>query len=204
MKKLLILMLVLGMASSASATLTLVAEVGGLPFPLDGSVWLNMGTTVVVKVVQDAPNPTGSGGEMTVTMSASSGSATDTTPQFNSSIPYAGWDWLLNGGVNFIDNGDGTHYAWFGKTAQISSSWGMPGTPGIGSWVGYPGYGGWAYESTMEFSFETTAPTDLVWSGTWDGVDMTGVIGGIVNVGVPEPMTIALLGLGGLFLRRRK
>ncbi|MHC4739256.1 MAG: PEP-CTERM sorting domain-containing protein [Planctomycetota bacterium] len=200
MKKLLILLLVFGIASGANATLSLEVSIGGMPY---GGEILAVGTTVDVKVVQDAPNTAGSGGEMTITMSASALSMTDTTPQFNSpeAGAYAGWDWLLNGGVSPIDNGDGTFDAWFGKTAQVSSSWGMPGTPGIGSWVGYAGYGGWAYESTVKFSFELTEMANLVWAGTWDGVDMTGVIGETI---FPEPMTIALLGLGGLFLRRRK
>ena len=200
MKKFLILLLVFGIATGANATLSLEVSVDGNPY---GGEIVTIGTTVDVKVVQDAPNTAGSGGEMTITMSASGGSATDTTPQFNSTEAgmYAGWDWFFNGGASYIDNGDGTMYAWFAKTGNMSSSFGMNGTPGIGSWVGYSTYG-WAYESTIEFSFQVSDTTDLVWGGTWDGVDMDGAIGGTVNV--PEPMTIALLGLGGLFLRRRK
>jgi hypothetical protein len=41
--------------------------------------------------------------------------------------------------------------------------------------------------------------------GNWVWVDMTADdLGGLTIHQVPEPMTIALLGLGGLFLRRRK
>jgi hypothetical protein len=86
------------------------------------------------------------------------------------------------GGVDFYDNGDGTWTAWMGKVASTASEWGMSGTPGIGSWIGYAGYGGWPYESTMEFYFITTKTTELVWGGTWDGEDYTDVVGGTVNV----------------------
>jgi len=197
MKKFLILLLVLGMTSLANATLSLEISVGGSPY---GGEDLAVGTTVDVAVVQSTGNAQGSGGEMTITMAASGLSMTNTTPMRDAT--YAGWGWLFDGGVAPIDNGDGTWDAWFGKTASPSDMW-TPGTPGIGDFVGVTGYGGWNYVSTVELSFVASETTDLVWGGTWDSVDMDGVVGGTVNV-VPEPMTIALLGLGGLFLRRRK
>ncbi|MHC4740061.1 MAG: hypothetical protein ACYS9Y_14225, partial [Planctomycetota bacterium] len=100
MKRLVILALVIGTASVANATLTLEAEVEGTPYDLGGSgEELAIGTTVDVAVVQDAPNTAGTGGEITVTMFASGGAATDTTPPY---IPYSsGWDWFMWGGVDF-------------------------------------------------------------------------------------------------------
>jgi len=172
MKKLVISAVVGGLVFAAglwASTLSLSVSIDGEPY--DGST-VPIGTQVDVKVIQDAENPAGTGGEITITMFASGGSATDTTPQFNPGT-YAGWDWLMNGGVDFIDNGDGTWSAWMGKTGETSSPWNMNGTPGIGSWVGYAGVGGWAYESTVEFSFITSTSyiTNIIIGGTWDGVN---------------------------------
>ncbi|MHC4740059.1 MAG: dockerin type I repeat-containing protein [Planctomycetota bacterium] len=180
MKRLVISAVVAGFIFTAglwASTLRLVIYVDGEPYCGQPFAF---GTPIDVYVVQDVPNPDGTGGEITVTMSASGGSATDTTPQFNT-IPYAGWDWLMNGGVAFFDNGDGTWSAWMGKTALTTSPWGMPGTPGIGSWIGYAGYGGWAYLSTMEFSFVPTMTTELVFGGSWDGVNYDGIVGGTIG-----------------------
>lgn len=181
MKKLMILALVIGTASVASATLTLVAEVEGTPYDLSGSgEALAVGTTVDVLVVQDVPNLIGSGGEITIMMAASGGSATDTTPTcdwplLSGELSYCCWEWSFNAGVNFIDNGDGMWSAWMGKTAVPSF-----GTPGLGCICG--GMPGSVYVSTMAFSFIVTETTDLVFDGTWDGVSYDGVVRGTVNV----------------------
>ena len=186
MKRLLILALVIGMVSVANATLALVADVEGTPYDLSGSgEELAVGTTVDVAVVQDAPNTMGSGGEMTITMAASGGSATDTSPicggpgsWLSEETSVCCWDWGFSE-VAFLDNSDGTWFAWFGKSVNISSQW-APGTPGMGSICGV--FVSSPYYSTMEFSFLVTETTELVWGGTWDGVNMNGVVGGIVNV----------------------
>ena len=179
MKKLVILALVIGMAGAVdvgAGTLSLEIYVDGVPY---GGEDLAVGTTVDVWVVQDAYDPMGSGGEITVTMSASGGSATDTTPTCSigpwvSSEPFC-WNWLNNGGVQFFDNGDGTWWVYMGKVANLGA-----GTPGIGSCLQFFPFT--CYESTMEFSFLTTETTQLVWGGTWDGVSYDGVVGGTVNV----------------------
>jgi len=168
MKTLLISAVVVGLVFAAglwASTLSLDISIGGEPY--DGS-FIPIGTQVDVKVVQDAENPEGTGGEITVTMYASGGAATDTTPSSTPELPYGLWPWIFSA-VDFIDNGDGTWTAWMGKTAQPDHTW-WPGTPGIGTFLGVEGYGGWAYESTMEFYFITSQTTDLIIEGTWDGV----------------------------------
>jgi len=180
MKRLVILALVIGMSGAAdvgAGTLGLEIYVDGVPY---GGEELAIGTTVDVLVVQDAYDPMGSGGEITVTMSASGSSATDTTPSCGGPVAaddtsYCCWDWMFNA-VGFYDNGGGTWYAWMSKVAAL----GGLGTPGVGTLCESPLPS--VYLSTIEFSFEATETTNLVFGGMWDGLSYDGVVGGTVNV----------------------
>lgn len=60
---------------------------------------------------------------------------------------------------------------------------------------------GWEQAAGMWFSFDTNTSGDLI----IDFYDSAATMHtGALQATIPEPMTIVLLGLGGLFLRRRK
>ena len=213
MKKFLILMLVLGLAGAAQAALTLTLTYD------DGSAYggedVAIGETMKVTAVQDAElayNSGGVGGEMFIDYLGENGAYIEKTPKFDG-MTYSGWEWAGTPAPPYgtiVDGTGGKQTVWHARTAQIGNY--TDGTPGTGSWVGLGLYGstwyGFAYESTFEFTFDATVTTDIEFVGasTWDADDdLTGDVGVITTLNVvPEPITIALLGLGGLFLRRRK
>jgi hypothetical protein len=179
MKKFLVILAVMAVAPLATA---------GLMIELDQNDVLP-GTVVTATVVQDAGNVAGSGGEMTIAVDAEISSTADLTAGFAEG---GTWLWGFNGGIAIAD-GD----VWFAKVPTPGF-----GTPGVGSTSAT----GAAYEGTVAFTIvapDQMGDYDLVWGGVWDGEDMTGAIGATLTV-VPEPITIGLLGLGGLFIRRRK
>jgi hypothetical protein len=158
MKKFLILMLVLGMSSTAGATLSLVPESLTLS---------NAGDTGTIQLVSDAP-----GG-------------------------YGCWIGLLDLSVADYD----------GDPVII-----VPGVPTIT----YPPYYGW-YGEIIIASLD---PSNPILAGAHINVNLIGIAAGVTSLNLydsggmtlldsttvtvlPEPITIAMLGLGGLFLLRR-
>ena len=162
MKKLLVLMLVLGLASVANAAISLV-----------GPTTINEGDTVSIG----------------------------------------------------IDNSDGLDYGMYLSVSNISEGGFSMGTLALTSLAGdtasigasYTYDDTWEVEMFLANSVGNTTPgiqitADLtcllegifVTVDLWDGADLSAPVDTLVIEQVPEPMTVALLGLGGLFLLRRR
>ena len=200
MKKLLVLALVLGMAtvSQAAISFTATGAVGN-------QLTVTAGATITINIVADG---TCYGLEMTAVESASvdsSGHATaivDKGGMISSIALGTGQSWADTAVLADSGNYDGALVAWAGTygttaagTTLMSFVYVVGSTPGY--WVAP------MVEGIANLPFNSV-----------DVADSVGGYGNILNQSdhvlmgglqlVPEPMTIALLGLGGLFLRRRK
>ena len=199
MRKLLILLVVIGLTSVVSAGMILDIEVDGVDYD---------GETLAL---------TGSAGVFLVSFVGTEGTATDTTGTSYYTGPgnfsgdqstwfqeKGGWDWLLNGGAYFSGGLFNVN-----KSSAVGGA--TPGTPGLGTTMHSEanittGFGVYnqnvqMYTATAEFTFTATETGDVAFDlGNWNGV----TVSGSELIIVPEPMTIALLGLGSLVLLRRK
>ena len=172
MKKLLILMLVLGMTSTASAVINLT--------------WVDSGGSDIssITVVKNS----------TITAYLKADDA--------SMYPSAKWI------------GESYTASDYAKITNITATAAAGGNPVILDKTStYPGW--WTTEA-KDIESPFTVATGIQWNVTISGLELSGANYTTLDSDsygtsdsldvyvVPEPMTIALLGLGGLFLRRRK
>ena len=186
MRKLLMLMLVLGMASLASAipiNPLLEISVGGDPNPVDSEIWLVPSEELVLDIWA---------GQL---ITAADGAIT--------------WTLTCDPAYGTLSGGAAVYPAHADNTVNFSGAF----PPGGGVWGNLrvfdsPG-GDIAYGSVLydQIIFHCEDLGDAVVTITlYDGMTPIGETDSVtIHQGeIPEPMTMVLLGLGGLFLRRRK
>lgn len=189
MKKLLAILAVLAIAPLASASLGSLVLKADRQFSPHGHFNAELGEIITIQVIQTAPNPTGTGGAMSLTFDGEVVEVVNTTANPTNGF----WLWGTDFGIKQSDIVGGISFAKIGDLSGRYSG----GSYGIGS----TNLLGGAYESTVQFSFIYESYwTEFIWTGVWDGVDMTGE----PAIFIPEPITIALLGFGAMCIRRRK
>jgi len=218
MKKLLVLMLIFGIASVANAGMML--SINGDPAP--SAITLSTSDTITLDIMVEEGTWL-SGGDLNIKLSNDKGSLDSSGATFETepmtryyfgmpaySIPY---DWY--------EQAKAWDAPWSVLTSS-STSVIMSGGNNVGSGSGntkgaYTLADGIVFhcEEETDVIIDLVAFSDLVYM-TYDtaappGVedlvaiyDMGEIIDSIHVTQIPEPMTIVLLGLGGLFLRRRK
>ena len=183
MKNFVVLMLVLGVASLASATLQI--SVGGVQEPIDSEITILPSDHLVLDIWTDAAIPADWGGTTVVMLvDPAAGSLTVTGTSYENVSGDAGMGPLNPG----------------------ASMWGInPPEDGIWAGMSVTGLGFAAGTTLYDFiDFHCEAPGETVIS-LYEYDYVTAVLVDQVTIHqAPEPMTMALLGLGGLFLRRRK
>lgn len=189
MKKLLVLMLVLGMASAASAALQI--SVGGVMNPEDSTIYLEPSQTIELDIWSDVPLGSGDPGENAYWVLVAPTSCA-----------------VITGGMPVIEE------SWFSYDGPYDDAAGvMTGVPEgeNGVWASLATFGGPFPADTplfdgIIFHCETdNGPTVVtLWNAGGGGV-IEGEPWDTVTIHqIPEPMTVALLGLGGLFMLRRR
>jgi hypothetical protein len=184
MKKLLVLLLVLGMASTASATLQI--SVNGDPEPIDSEITIEPSQEITLDIWTDADISPFGGGPWMLVCDVTLGTIDPGTalPPFVYGAPAPGYTY---------DN------------EAVQPPEGMEGIWGIAvnSTITPVPSGTVLYD---EIIFHCPAPGDVTiyLMDAPDGSPASIIYDAVVIHQIPEPMTVALLGLGGLFLLRRR
>ena len=179
MKKLLILMLVLGLASAANAAITSITTWtdGSCTWTLNESTGkiYGTGTSIAADYLSPLFQQSSGTGSFAPTALASLGTGGYKDGTYNAAGDLGNFVDPYAGNTSF----EGTYW-----TSQSKDAGATTPDKALGLWfeadITVDGNG----EFVMKY---------------WDGAAMT-----VALQGVPEPMTIALLGLGGLFIRRKK
>jgi hypothetical protein len=189
MKKLLILMLVLGLTSAASATIV------GAGLEVDNVNPIYPGDVVTISLRADA-EATGFGITTLTDDASPMGTAAVGTiyPGFNFGLN-DGTAYLVNSGNVLFDRADGSSIA--GSHFSL-----LPGGSNCPAQTAL-----YTFDYTVDATLAAPTTINIGISGASvikvGGATYASVEGTSFDV-VPEPMTIVLLGLGGLFLRRRR
>jgi hypothetical protein len=189
MKKLLVLLLVLGMASMASAALQI--SVNGELEPIDSQIYLEPSQTIELDIWSTVPLLGGDPGEnaywvLTVdtTLGSISGGApaiSDPAWSFDGPYPGAGSD------ISGLPQGQDGIYA-----SMATFGIAIPADVAIFDGI------------IFHCEYESGPTTITLWNAGGGGV-IEGEPWDTVTIHqIPEPMTVGLLGLGGLFLLRRR
>ena len=187
MKKLLIFMLVLGMASLASALPTsLQISVGGVMEPTNSDIYLLPTETIVIDIWTTTEIYSGGGleGYFSLGVDPTYGSFTGGTSQYPTET---GTVYYSGNGAAYLPSTEAGDFGTIGSMQPSGS--GMTGV---------------IFDMII---FHCEAEGDAVinlYSVDFGATPYYSLIDTVTIHQIPEPMTVLLLGLGGLFLRRRK
>ena len=190
MKKLFVLMIVLAISSMATAaTVTLTIIGGATPGDYQGTPSYDPSDTIQIALVISGitgSEPWDVIGSMRVDDITSDGGGTASNPGYHAEFDLYG-SVIPGTGTSIIEDVTGS----VGATSD-----------GIGNgnifWFDF-------HVPVADYStIITIDASGMTWKDLWDD-SFTVTDAGVLEIHVtPEPMTIALLGIGGLFLRRRK
>jgi hypothetical protein len=177
MKKLFALMLVFGMASMASAALQI--SVGGVQEPHDTDIWLMPSETIVLDIWTQNTIPVGG------------------APEEGTYALVCGPLGTISGGVNVSPEPSVYIYPYTGT-----------GVAGI--WTSLTVFneipGGSTIIDDIVFHCEDIGDVliELIYDPVYPIYGVSAVVDSVIIHQIPEPATMALLSLGGLFLLRRR